>query len=63
MGSLPHTVGIRRGPPEAAPSEKQEMMISNPFRGNQPGKNGQKIGIMITLTMKQITHSGTPTFT
>ena len=31
--------------------------------GNQPGKNGQKIGIMITLVMKVIMQSGTPTLT
>ena len=29
----------------------------------QPGKNGQKIGIRSTLTMKVMTQSGTPTLT
>ena len=34
-----------------------------PFHRNYPGKNGQKIGMMITLAMNVITQSGTPTFT
>jgi hypothetical protein len=49
---------IRRRDREASVSHK-----AKPFRINYPGKNGQKIGIMITLAMKVIMQSGTPTFT
>ncbi len=49
---------IRRRDREASVSHK-----AKPFRINYPGKNGQKIGIMITLAMNVMMQSGTPTFT
>ena len=49
---------IRRRDREASVSHK-----AKPFRIDYPGKNGQKIGIMITLAMNVMMQSGTPTFT
>ena len=49
---------VRKRDREDAVSHK-----AKPIRINYPGKNGQKIGIMITLAMKVMMQSGTPTFT
>ncbi len=49
---------IRRRDREASVSHK-----AKPFRIDYPGKNGQKIGIMITLAMNVMMQSDTPTFT
>ena len=49
---------IRRRDREASVSHK-----AKPFRIDYPGKNGQKIGIMITLAMNVMMQSGTPTLT
>ena len=55
-----------KGDPCPVRKRDREDSVSHkakPFRINYPGKNGQKIGIMITLAMKVIMQSGTPTFT
>ena len=49
---------VRKRDREASVSHKAKL-----FRIDYPGKNGQKIGIMITLAMNVIMQSGTPTFT